>query len=131
MIIDRSLQYGWISPASIISEALSELSSLSRPVKQTRSDASFHFIEACKSKLDGKGSGVIRTTLDSVDSGFSKHDTALGLSKDAQFEARNAAAMVVDLENGHVLAYIIGSVDYYSKHGGAINCAVPPFTEVF
>lgn len=124
LIIDRSLQYGWISPATH-SEALSELSSLSRPVKQTRSDASFHFIEACKSKLDGKGSGVIRTTLDSRIQDSVNTILRLDYPRMQQFEARNAAAMVVDLENGHVLAYI-GSVDYYSKHGGAINCAALP-----
>ena len=69
---------------------------------------------------------MIRTTLDSRIQDSVNTILRLDYPRMQQFEARNAAAMVVDLENGHVLAYI-GSVDYYSKHGGAINCAALPF----
>jgi penicillin-binding protein 1C len=126
LIIDRAFAYSWIS-RNERSEALSELASLTLPEKALRNQSCFHFLRACTRALggDSAGSGEVRTTLD-----LNVQETVQSLLRAeaprfAQKAAANAAAMVIDVNTGGVLAYA-GSIDYSDPRGGAIDCAALP-----
>jgi penicillin-binding protein 1C len=126
LIINRAALYGWMS-AQECAEALAELATFSIPQKEQRDESCFHFIRACQRRLalSPSARGELRTTLD-----LDIQDTALLKLKLAyprlvEKGASNAAAMVVEARTGGVLAYV-GSIDYYDKNGGAIDCADLP-----
>lgn len=126
LILRRAAAYRLI-PAASLPGALSELSSLVRPVAERRRESSFHFLMQCARRLEETPhrEGVIRTTLDQR-----LQDTLFAILRGEiprlqQKDVDNAAAMVVDIPSGEVLAYL-GSVDYRNDRGGAIDCANLP-----
>jgi penicillin-binding protein 1C len=126
LIINRAALYGWMSEQDR-REAQAELATFRMPQKEFREESCFHFIRACPRRLAPAPSthSEIRTTLD-----LDIQDTVLLKLKHAypwlvEKDASNAAGMVVDARTGEVLAYV-GSIDYYDRAGGAIDCADLP-----
>jgi penicillin-binding protein 1C len=126
LIINRAALYGWMSEQDR-REAQAELATFRMPQKEFREESCFHFIRACPRRLAPAPSthSEIRTTLD-----LDIQDTVLLKLKRAypwlvEKDASNAAGMVVDARTGEVLAYV-GSIDYYDRAGGAIDCADLP-----
>jgi penicillin-binding protein 1C len=124
LIINRAFKYGWISSVTC-KEALAELDSLKCPEKQLRDESCFHFINACKTNINAADNGEIRTTLDLDVQKIITGALTDEIPRIEQFEANNAAAIVVEIKTGHVLGYT-GSLDYYNPKGGAIDCAAIP-----
>ena len=126
LIIGRAGDYGWIS-RSERSEALTELSTLALPEKALRDQSCFHYLRACTAALgaDSAAGGEVRTTLDLDVQNTVQFLLRSEIPRFQGWEANNAAAMVLDVQSGGVLAYA-GSIDYNDPHGGAIDCAALP-----
>jgi len=126
MVLQRSVAYGWV-PKSVVDGALSELATISVPELEHREESSYHFLLQCAKRLGAlpHPTGEIRTTLDRVvqDTLFDIFRRNLPILN--RWEANNTAAIVLDVRTGEVLGYL-GSVDYSSRHGGAIDCANLP-----
>ncbi len=126
LIIQRAHRYGFID-APVRDGALAELAALRVPSRQARNANILHFLRqaALYAPAALHPRGEIRTTLDAR-----LQDTVQGilrseLPKLLEWEAGNAAALVLDAGTGQVLAYV-GSQDYFDPRGGAIDCAALP-----
>lgn len=122
LIINRTCNYGWISK-QVRDETLAELASFRKPEKQVRNELNYHYVNAVRkhSTLSRHG-GTRRTTLDNA-----LQDSVMTIIDKMyyrlyEYYAKNISVMVVDIKTGHVLSYI-GSIDYDSPYGGAIDCA--------
>jgi membrane carboxypeptidase/penicillin-binding protein PbpC len=126
LIVQRVFTYGWIT-SEVRKETLTELATLAQPEKQLRDESCFHYLRACQSKiaLQPDNNGVIRTTLDLDLQDSVQNILRMEIPHLLNSEANNAAEIVVDIENGQVLAYV-ESIDYYDPKGGAIDCAAIP-----
>jgi penicillin-binding protein 1C len=126
LILKRAYRYGFISTETR-DGALQELSAFFPPDRQFRDPDTFHFLRQAEvhAPAQARSHGEMRTTLD-----LDLQDTVQGLlrkelPKLLDWQAGNAAALVLDVKGGQVLAYV-GSSDYYDPRGGAIDCANLP-----
>lgn len=125
LIITRTCTYGWISK-QVRDETLAELASFRKPSKQIRSELNYHYVNAVRKHFtSSQNGGIQRTTLDNA-----LQDSVMAIIDKRYYKlyelyAKNISAMVIDIKTGHVLSYI-GSIDYDSPQGGAIDCAALP-----
>lgn len=126
LILNRARDYGWIT-AKAAEASLLELYGLPRPAKELRADGNLHYLRAAAGKVppEARRIGEVRTALD-----LGIQDTlATVLAREAprllKWESGNAAALVLDVKSGEVLAYA-GSFSYFDPRGGAIDCARVP-----
>jgi penicillin-binding protein 1C len=126
LILRRAQAYGFIDAAKR-DGALAELASLDRPARQARDPSVLNYLRqaAVHSPAIAHPRGEARTTLD-----LAVQDTLQSLLRRElpqllKWEAGNSAAMVLDVRQGQVLAYV-GSQDYFDPRGGAIDFADLP-----
>ncbi|MBW8888705.1 MAG: transglycosylase domain-containing protein [Fibrobacteres bacterium] len=131
LILKRAQAYGFID-AEKRDGALAELASLDRPARQSRDPSVLHYLRqaavhtaAAHTAVPAHPRGEERTTLD-----LAVQDTLQSLLRRElpqllKWEAGNAAALVLDVRRGQVLAYV-GSQGYFDPRGGAIDFANLP-----
>lgn len=126
LILRRAVAYGFVRQEQG-DGALAELAGFHRPAREIRDPGILHYLRQAEAHLplESHARGEARTTLD-----LAVQDTLQSLLKRElprilDWQAGNAAALVLDVRTGEVLAYA-GSQDYFDPRGGAIDCAALP-----
>jgi penicillin-binding protein 1C len=126
LILRRAAGYGFIGTEQK-EGALSELEGLRRPERQARDASVLHYLRQAARHAPpvSHPRGEVRSSLDLVLQDSLQSLLKRELPRLLEWEAGNSAAIVLDVRQGQVLAYV-GSQDYFDPRGGAIDFASLP-----